>query len=300
MCLELVEDPAYLINPHYNKENTCVSTYFVRGRKGLIIDPGPYASVEKTLSCLNEHVRRDIKYIALTHIHLDHGGGSWRLIETLPESKLLVHPKGAPHIISPSKLEKSARSLLGNRVDEYGIIKGIPTERVIESKDDQTIELDGVTIRVLWTPGHASHHQCFYIPEKKTLFLGDAGGLYNQDKETLTPTTPPPFNPIKAVESLDKLISLKPEVLCYAHNRFISNGVSYLKKHKKQIQLWSSIVEKGLEEKLTPENIYKEITEKDPMINKKDDPINEFKERSPLISLQGFIGYYEWKRTKSK
>lgn len=291
MCLERVKGSVYLFNPCNHLE---VSTYLVNGEKRVIIDPGPCSSIDRISRCLKDSNLQNICYIALTHIHLDHGGGSWRLLETLSDAKIYVHPKGAPHLIKPTKLEESARSLLGKRVDDYGEIKGIPHNKIINSKDGEDIDLDGVKIKAIWTPGHASHHQCFFIPEERILILGDAGGIYSQKRGTLIPTAPPPFNPIKAMDSLDKLISLESEILCYGHHGCVSNGVVMLRRHKRQIHLWSSIVEGGLEENLSPEEIYEKIKDEDPMINKETRFTSETRERSPLITLQGFIGYYKW------
>jgi glyoxylase-like metal-dependent hydrolase (beta-lactamase superfamily II) len=199
-------------------------------------------------------------------------------------------------MVDPSRLEAGARGLFGDAVSNYGEIRGVPEEKVTESKDSDEIDLNGVTVKVIWTPGHSSHHQCLYVPEDGTLILGDAGGHYDPVYDNVMPTTPPPFNPVKAVESIDRLVSLKPEILCYGHFGFIDNAVQRLEAHKYQIQLWSRIVEDGLKDQLVAEDIYEIIMVEDPQVSM-ESMISENVERSPSVSLMGFIRYHEWKNT---
>jgi hypothetical protein len=110
----------------------------------------------------------------------------------------------------------------------------------------------------------------------------------------VTPTTPPPFNPEKAMDSLDRLISLRPEKACYGHFGFTNNAVQRLEAHKNQIHLWSKIVSESLEDQLTPKEILTRITANDSDTARMR---NDLVERSPLISIMGFIRYHEWRST---
>jgi len=296
MSFDSISEHIVLIDAPFQGKSGVLGTYLIQGRTSVIVDPGPTASipyVEKSLHALGVS-GENLQFIAPTHIHLDHSAGSWRLMQAYPKTRLLVHPRGSSHMKDPRKLEAGARSLFGDAVSDYGEIKSVPAQMVDESKDNEEIDLGGVTMKVIWTPGHSSHHQCLYVPEDRTLILGDAGGHYNPMLDVVMPTTPPPFNPEKAVNSLDRLISLRPEKACYGHFGVTDNAVQWLNAHKDQIRLWSRIVSEGLDDQLTPEEILTRITANDSDTARMR---NDHVERSPMISIMGFIRYHEWRST---
>jgi len=292
---ELIREGVYLIDAEYHGRRGVLGTYLVRGGKSMIIDVGPTASIPGVLRDL-EMIgmgRDELILVGATHIHLDHSGGSWRLLEVYPESKLHVHPRGVPHMLDPSKLVAAARQFFGEGVEEYGEIRGVEERRIRASVDGEELDLDGKLVKVIWTPGHASHHQCYYIPEDRILILGDAGGLYSARSGTILPTTPPPFNPAKAVESLDKLIALDPEVVCYGHFGFADRGAERLRIHRSQIYLWSKIAERVVEEGLSLDEARSILVEEDPMLRGMGE-ISKRRENSITTSLLGFIEYFKW------
>jgi len=291
-----VKDSIYMIDAEYHGVSGVLSTYLVEGEQAMVIDPGPSASIPSVIEGLKQLgvEKGSLSYAAPTHIHLDHAGGSWRLLELFPEARLYVHPRGAQHMIDPSRLEVAARRLFGDRVDGYGEIRGVLADRVVESKDGEMLDLGGVTVQVVWTPGHASHHQSFFISKERVAVLGDAGGFYFPESGLVMPTTPPPFNPIKALESLERLIALGPEMVCYGHFGFSGDGVEKLEAHKRQILLWSRIVEEGVREGLGLEAIYERIKAEDPMAKEVGGFSAERRERSSLINLIGFVEYFKW------
>jgi glyoxylase-like metal-dependent hydrolase (beta-lactamase superfamily II) len=201
-------------------------------------------------------------------------------------------------MIDPRNLETAARGLFGDVVDAYGEIRGVSPERVVESKDGEELDLGGVTVQVLWTPGHSSHHQSYFVPEDEVLIVGDAGGFYDRHTGVIMPTTPPPFNPPKAVESLDRLIALEPRRICYGHFGFACDAVEKLEVHRRQVLLWSRLIEEGTEEGLSLRDIYARIRAEDPMAMRAGEFTENRRERSYLISLIGFVKYFEWIKEK--
>ena len=264
----------------------------------MVVDPGPTVCIPGVIRELEELDvgPGSLRYVTPTHIHLDHAGGSWRLLERHPSARLYVHPRGSRHMVNPSRLEAAARGLFGEAIDRYGEVRGVPRGRVVESVDGEELDLGGATVRVLWTPGHSTHHQSFFVPEDGVLIVGDAGGFYNPYTGVIMPTTPPPFNPPSAVESLDKLIALEPRLICYGHFGFAENAVEKLEAHKRQVLLWSRIVEEGVEEGLDMREIYDRIRAEDPMAKRVGEFSGEMRERSSLVSLLGFFRYHEWIR----
>ncbi len=300
MRTKLVNGSVYMIDAPYHGRLGVLGTYVVKGDSSIVVDPGPTVStpyIREGLERLGVETG-SLKYVAPTHIHLDHAGGSWNVLKRYPEAQLLVHHRGSRHMVDPGRLEVAARALFGDAVDGYGLIRGVPQERVVESWDGEELDLGGVEVRVLWTPGHSTHHQSYFVPEDGVVIVGDAGGLYNPGTGVIMPTTPPPFNPPKAVESLERLIALEPRYICYGHFGFADDAVEKLEAHRNQILLWSHIVEEGTEEGLSLEEIYARIRAKDPMTMRAGGSSEEMRERSPSINLLGFVKYFEWMRER--
>lgn len=300
MSTRAVSRHVHLIDIPFHGENSVLGTYLVNGEDSIIVDPGPTVSIPP---CVGELERLGVgldslSYLAPTHIHLDHAGGSWKLMEDYPAAMLYVHPRGSMHMIDPGKLEEAARGLFGDAVDAYGEIRGVPAEKVVESKDGEELDLGGVTAKVLWTPGHSSHHQSLFVPEDGVLIAGDAGGFYDAGTGVIMPTTPPPFNPPAAVESLERLIALEPSIICYGHFGFSGDAVKRLETHKRQVLLWSRVVEEGLDEGLSVRDIYARIRAEDPMAMRAGELSEDRRERSSLMNLLGFVRYHEWIKGK--
>lgn len=301
MSTRSVSKHVHLIDAPYQGESGVLGTYIVKGEFSMVVDPGPTVSAPFIIKALEENgvSSEHLRYIAPTHIHLDHAAGSWKLLERYKKADLLVHPRGARHMNDPSKLEARARQLFGDTVSGYGEIRGVPAERIVESQDGLELDLGGLTVRVIWTPGHAIHHQCYFVPEDEAIIVGDAGGFFSSETGLIMPTTPPPFNPLQTIESLDALIALEPEIICYGHFGSAGKAVEKLEAHKRQISLWSRIAGKGCEEGMNPREIYEKIRSEDPMAALIEySP--EMRERSPIVSVLGFLRYHEWARSKQR
>jgi len=234
-----------------------------------------------------------LRYIALTHIHMDHAGGAWRLLESYPNADVLVHPRGAEHLVDPMRLVENATQFFGDRVNRYGEMLPISPTKIIESKDGMALDLRGLVLKVVWTPGHASHDQSFFEPDNRILILGDSGGTYSQRLDVILPASPPPFNPLKAVESLDRLIELRPEIVCYSHFGYAYEAVKKLKLYRAQIILWNGIVTKAINEGRNIAEIFEQLKDSDPMLR-----LTLEAERSDssvfYSSIVGFIEYAKW------
>jgi len=289
-----------MIDAYYHGRSNVLSTYVVKGEKAAIVDPGPSASLKGVVKGLYDLSvdRKEVKYVLASHIHLDHAGGCWKLLELCPDAMLYVHPKGVSHMLDPSRLVESARGLFGNRVEEYGEVRGIPQDRIVSSEDRQTLDLgEGVGILTVWTPGHASHHQSFFVPRDRAILLGDAGGTYNQQLDVLMPTSPPPFNPELAVQSLEELMGLEPRIACYGHFGFAENAISMLRMHKDQLGLWTEVISRGLKIGRNASELYEDLRQSDFML--RDTPAlagseTELRERTPLTNMRGFVEYFKW------
>lgn len=185
----------------------------------VLIDPGPEASLPNLLDALDPDWRP--RAILLTHIHLDHAGGTGALVRRWTGVDVYVHERGAPHVVDPSKLLASAGRLYGecNMRRLWGEILPVPAERVHALRGGEALPLAG-GIRVAATPGHASHHVCFLHERSGRAYVGDMAGVRIPPapvEVTIAPT-PPPDVDVEAWEaSLDAIAAWRPASLGLTH-----------------------------------------------------------------------------------
>jgi glyoxylase-like metal-dependent hydrolase (beta-lactamase superfamily II) len=166
-----------------------------------------------------------IRYVVVTHIHLDHAGGAGELMRALPRAVLVVHPRGVRHMSDPGKLIASVKQVYGE--DEYhrlyGEIQPVPGDRIIEVGDGDTLDLAGRTLSFFDTPGHARHHVVVLDEASGSLFSGDAFGIgyprhSTGDYRMVFPSTSPiQFDPEEAKESYRRIVDLSADRIFLTH-----------------------------------------------------------------------------------
>jgi len=207
-----------------------------------LIEVGSNASVERILKVLQSRGRspHEVSHIIVTHVHLDHAGGAGELMARLPNAQLVVHPRGARHMIDPSMLEASARGIYGDEAFDamYGILRPVPAERVITMEDGDSLLVGGRPLSFMDTPGHARHHFCVWDEHTSGWFTGDTFGLSYRDFDTANgvfifpTTTPVQFDPEALITSIDRMMEKAPENMYLTHFgriRDVSQVVSGLK-----------------------------------------------------------------------
>ncbi len=167
----------------------------------------------------------DVSYVIPTHVHLDHAGGAGELMRQCVNARLLVHPRGARHLIDPSKLVAGAMAVYGEEKfkEYYGEIIPIDANRVTEADDSFILDFDGRELRFIDTPGHARHHFCIWDKTTKTMFTGDTFGIsyrdldHQDDVYILPSTSPVQFDPEALTKSINRIMDFKPERVCLTH-----------------------------------------------------------------------------------
>lgn len=275
-----------------------ISSYVLKAGKVVIIESGPLISVENLLAGLKEIgiKNEQVDYLAVSHVHVDHAGGAGALLHCLPNAKLLVHPRGAPHLVNPEKLWTQTKQALGKVAEMYGEVQPVPKERIITVTDEMIINLgESVELKVLDSPGHASHELSFYENTTRGIFTGDTAGIYLSKFDVVMPTTPPPFHLEKTLTSISRLVEMAPEKLYYSHFGPADDAVRKLKAYTAQLKLWGKIISDGVKcgEKFA--TIYERVLEKDASIRQVADFVDnhvvfsEFRARD----IQGFIEYFK-------
>ncbi len=226
-CITELENGVSAIDTDYLRPLFDASHLIMQGDHAAFVDTGVNHSVALLLDAL---ARKDIdaaavQYVFLTHVHLDHAGGAGALMQHLPNAKAVIHPRGAAHMIDPSKLIQSAKAVFGaEHFDKaYGDPVPIEAKRIIVVDDEQTILLGDRPLQCIFTEGHARHHYCLSDPASKGVFTGDSFGLSYRELDTaagefIYPTTTPiHFDPPEAHKAIDRIMGLRPEQLYLTH-----------------------------------------------------------------------------------
>lgn len=220
-------DGVYAFDAHYEREGS-VSVYVVTdGGRTAVVDPAHNGALPRTMDALKELgvPRENVDYILLTHVHLDHAGGAGLLMRELPNAKLVVHPRGARHMVNPSRLVAGTREIYGETETErmYGTVIPVPPSRILTPEDGQAFPLSGRVITCMETPGHARHHMAYFDRAANAIFTGDAFGMTHRQldaagiQSVLPMTSPVEFDPIAMHRTIDRIAGLEPSAAYPTH-----------------------------------------------------------------------------------
>lgn len=205
----------------------------IENGKAAFIDCGTGHSVEQAKQALAECQLSvdDVELVIPTHVHLDHAGGAGKLMATCPNARLVVHPRGARHMIDPSRLIAGSEAVYGKAelARRFGEILPIAEERVHAVADDEVVELNGRPLRLRHTPGHANHHICIWDETSQGWFTGDTFGLSYRELDIdgvptiCATTTPIDFDPEGWQQSLDTMLAAQPQRMFLTHYGCVEN-----------------------------------------------------------------------------
>lgn len=195
-----------------------IAAYLVETSGGpVLVETGPESTYPRLLEELSARsvTPADLRAVLVTHIHLDHSGAAWRLVED-GAPVVYVHPKGAPHLVDPTRLWESASRIYGERMEElWGRPGSIPEGRVRAVEDGETVSVGATRFLAVATPGHAGHHHAWV--SEGTIFSGDVGGVRIGGGPVVPPFPPPEIHLELWKTSLDRLRDLKAEEIRPTH-----------------------------------------------------------------------------------
>ncbi|HEY2769305.1 MAG TPA: MBL fold metallo-hydrolase [Solirubrobacteraceae bacterium] len=202
----------------------------------VLIDPGPSTGLPKLLEALGDDRPRAL---LLTHIHLDHAGATGSLVERWPDLEVYVHEVGAPHLIKPERLLKSARRLYGDDMDRlWGEMVPVPERNLTVLSGGERLLDD--RFEVAYTPGHASHHVSFR--HDGTAFVGDVAGVRITPESLTIPPTPPPDIDVEAWhESIEKIRAWRPQRLAFTHFGSSEDVEAQLQEVGRRLDEWAEL-----------------------------------------------------------
>ena len=224
-----------------------IATAILHGPPGVaLIDPGPETTLANLTTALTRKGIRfdDVRQILVTHIHLDHAGAVGSIVDKHPHIEVVVHERGAPHMVDPSRLLSSAGRLYRGDMERlWGEVKPVDAARLKVVIGGETLEVAGREVKVAYTPGHASHHVSYFDTGSRVAFVGDTAGIRRGSGAYVMPPTPPPDIDIEAWhESERKILGWDPDTLFLTHFGPFSGARQHLQGMFGNMSDWSRIV----------------------------------------------------------
>ncbi|KOS68524.1 beta-lactamase [Lysinibacillus contaminans] len=236
----------YCIDTHDLNRDERTSAYVLIDEKVALIETSASPSVPYIIEGLKELniSLEEIDYLIVTHIHLDHAGGAGLFLQSCPNAKFVVHPRGASHMIDPSRLIASAKSIYGQTFDElFDPIVPIAAERVIEIGHEEVLSLGEHQLTFYHTEGHAKHHVSIHYSATNGMFVGDTTGVRYPEMEgeavdlIIPSTSPNQYNPETMEKSIQFYESMNVTELYFGHYGAYKNP----KEAFRQVRYWTPL-----------------------------------------------------------
>ena len=244
---------------HHQSSERVIGCYLLETSDGpALFDCGPTTCRERLEEALGERgaALADIRHLLLSHIHLDHAGAAGVLVREQPHLQVHVSAIGAPHLVDPTRLERSARRLYGDTFDAlWGELAPVPEENV------HVVGSSVLGFDCFPTPGHASHHVC-YLDDEGTLYAGDATGVRILPARTVLPPTPPPeFDPDVWLGTLDEIERRAPVRLALIHFGVANDPGPHLAELRGRLAAWVELIESGVTEREFSATVRSDVAE---------------------------------------
>lgn len=286
----------WFIDLGVDDEKEYTGSYIISsGNEIALIDVGPASTFHKVLSALDEIglPYDNVKYIFATHVHLDHAGAVGNLIKSFPNAHVIAHSRALNHLIDPEDaLWRASKQVLGFVADVFGKPEAVAKERILGFDRKEIFTVGKDSFEMIPTPGHASHHVCIFREQRRVVFSGDAAGIYIPSLDVQLPISTPPFKLNLALESIETMISLKPNKIAFTHFGVASNGVLRLKRYYNQLIEWYESINEIMHKKMKDQEEMLEF------ISKRDKDLLTFLQKSKghkgltrglKSNLEGFI-----------
>ncbi|WP_442682653.1 MBL fold metallo-hydrolase [Stenotrophomonas sp. JC08] len=223
----------HTIDTAFQRDHFDAAYLIVHNGRGAFVDCGTSHSVPRLLAAVAQAGLQpaDIDWLILTHVHLDHAGGAGALMRELPNARLVVHPRGAAHMIDPARLVAGATAVYGEAeiARSYGQILPVAAARVVVAEDGHRVSLAGRELLCVDTPGHARHHHCIWDAASRSWFTGDTFGLSYRELDSdagpfIIPTSSPvQFEPEALHASIERLMARAPVAMYLTHYGRVEN-----------------------------------------------------------------------------
>jgi glyoxylase-like metal-dependent hydrolase (beta-lactamase superfamily II) len=281
--------PPEPIDLHHLGRERIIASYLVDTDDGpALFDCGPSTTIDALKAGLAERglAPADVRHLLLSHVHLDHAGAAGVLVRENPALQVHVSAVGAPHLVDPTRLERSARRLYGDTFDSlWGELVPVPEESV-HPVDGRVLGLESFP-----SPGHASHHVCYLDPDG-TLYAGDACGVRVFPGRSVLPPTPPPETDVEAWETtLDEIERRDPERLAIVHFGVAEDVGRHLTELRLTLEDWAESVEGGATEEEFVEYALAELSDS-------GEDVKAYEQAMPF--WQSYAGLKRWAEKRAR
>ena len=229
---------------HLGRERV-IGSYLLPEGEPALVDCGPASCLHALRAGLAAEGLEvgELRHLVLTHIHLDHAGAAGLLVRENPELLVHVSEIGAPHLVDPARLERSARRLYGDDFDRlWGPLLPVPEENV------RVVGTRVLALEAFPTPGHASHHVS-YLASDGSCLCGDAAGVRISPSGYVAPVSPPPDIDVEAWgQSLDAIAARRPDRLCLPHFGLVDDPQTHVERCRAALATWAERARRGSEE----------------------------------------------------
>lgn len=298
-----VAENIYVIDDQLYSNPEFGSVYLINEEKKALIDTGPATSASVVLDGIKRAGVRseDIDYIIVTHIHLDHAGGAGVIIKGMPHAQVLVHHRGARHLMNPARLVSSTIEVQGEEtMVKHGEVVPIEAERVKPVYEGDVLKLsEKQDLRFIDAPGHAPHELCIYESRNSGLFVGDAAGMSVAENEILLLDTPPPsFDAELCINTLERLIKLKATMIYFAHFGVSDKVQENLRLAIDKLQVWDDMITEAVKEgglEAAVERMMAQVCAELEPIRKVEPLYKYMTEVATPLSIAGYLKYYQKK-----
>ncbi|CAM4069682.1 MBL fold metallo-hydrolase [Roseateles saccharophilus] len=250
MLPEFIDDLGhgiYAIDTGFQRPRFDAAFLIVENCRAAFIDTGTNHAVPRLLAALTALglTPEAVDWVIPTHVHLDHAGGVGLLMQSLPNARALVHPRGLRHMVDPKALWLGALAVYGDAEMQrsYGRLVPVPAERAEASHDGQVITLAGRPLLLIDAPGHARHHHVIWDPLSRGWFTGDSFGLSYREFDVdgrpwvLPTTTPVQFEPEALKATVMRMLGYEPLRMYLTHYAAIGGSEDEVRRHAGELLL---------------------------------------------------------------
>jgi glyoxylase-like metal-dependent hydrolase (beta-lactamase superfamily II) len=220
--------------------------YIIKGPQPVLVDPGSGSAVPGIQDALKHLAIKQLDYIMLTHLHVDHFGGAGALSNLHPKAKVMLHPRYARHATDPARLRKVFTLIWGENFESrLGPVEAVLKERLLLPKDGDVIDVGGREFQFIYTPGHAPHHIAILDRKTKGLFCGEALGV----PDFQMPAAPPNSFDLEAyIASSEKLLAMNlgMKLLFYSHGTAEPDPDVLIERNARNARVYGGLVREGL------------------------------------------------------
>ena len=253
------------IDSHYIAPERMSVFLVLEGDRCAFVDNNTVHAVPLLLQALRDAGRapEDVDYLIVTHVHLDHAGGTAALLDACPNATVLAHPRAARHLIDPARLIAGATQVYGEEAfaQLYGEIQPVPQERVRTMQDGEELIWGNRTLRFLHTLGHASHHMVVHDTGADGVFVGDALGigrgphLRPGPAFVIAATAPPEFNPEDAREAVKRIQATGAKRAFLAHYGIFDDLEDTARKLLHNLDQHAQLIEDAMAREIAEEEL---------------------------------------------